>query len=748
MIARRIPPRESRAGGFQRLGQYITVVIVTAPAQAAAAGASASAVGGAGGVVAAGGVTGGMTALGEYLADQAGHNDRVEWVRITNCHLADSLKASIREIDATQAMNTRMKADPNYHLLVSFPPGEIPARAQIEDIEDTLVNGLGLAAHQRISALHADKAHLHLHVAISLIHPETYRAVSVWKDYEKLQEMAVRLEIKHGLERTDHTMPAERGRGRGAPMPTPMQAHTAQEPFTDWVRRVAGEDIKEAGAGQGGWQALHETAAAYGLEIRQRGAGLVVGKIGEPALNMKASALDRGLGYQQLVARFGAFEPAGERARAMDPRMSYTRMVPPGQRANDGLNNGLWDRYEAERENAFQARAALEAKGQEYLQKLNAYYKDQYAELKRWRTELFDPRIRFDALKRERAKDMEKFRAHMKASRSGSPLPSWPDWLRARAERGDAQAAAALRGMAAKVAKQERATATLIRTPADSARVVRNLDPDLALKPKVTRGGDIVYRMPDGGTVVDKAEGLHMPVPSTAAALLILDMARDRSGGQPLSVNGTKAQAEAIIEAAVQLRAAVTFADPVMESARQSRIAEAIQAEKEEEEKENEDEVEKQAADGRQEITQAPVTLDQARAMSIEELEVTIAGDETVRAARDKVADTGRQLQEDRQAFDAIIDSGRILTWTGSALLQLRDEAWRLHQQAESGAKELDALQEALKAAEARPEMEMLRAVLAEKQQAEQAAQAEQAQIARAALLREQEKDQGEEWEL
>lgn len=53
-----------------------------------------------------------------------------------------------------------------------------------------------------------------------------------------------------------------------------------------------------------------------GLELRQRGAGLVIGKAGEPALMMKASDLDRSMGYGRLVERFGAFVPATEAARA------------------------------------------------------------------------------------------------------------------------------------------------------------------------------------------------------------------------------------------------------------------------------------------------------------------------------------------------------------------------------------------------------------------------------------------------
>ncbi len=288
-------------------------------------------------------------------------------------------------------------------------------------------------------------------------------------------------------------------------------------------------------------------------------------------MNMKASDLGRELGYKQLVERFGPFEAAGEKARAVKPETSYTRTVPPEQRAT----NGLWEKYVAERDAALRARADLDGPAKQYIRDLNAHYKAEFAKVKNWRTEMFDPRIRIQTLKRNRERDMARFLARTKAQRadlaSNRPVKSWPEWLRDEAGKGNQAAADELRRQAAKV---ERFTNVLVRTPPGAARVVRDLD----LKPKATRGGDIVYRMPDGGTVVDKKDGLQMPMASRAAAVMILDMARERAGNQPLSVNGTMEQAAAIMEAAVQLRADITFADPGLEAERQRRMAEPIEA--------------------------------------------------------------------------------------------------------------------------------------------------------------------------
>lgn len=543
MIVHRVTPKASRAGGFKRLGQYVTAPFVPGSGGEPAAGADA---------------------LGAYIADQARHGDRVAWVRITNCH-APTVRGAIAEMDATQALNTRSKVDPNYHLVVAFPPGEVPKRAQIEDIEDTLVRGLGLSEHQRISALHGDKAHLHLHVAINLIHPETFRAAKIFRDRTTLAELAAGLEVKHRLERTSHEIPNARvGRTPGAARA--MEAHTGQEPFVGWVRRVAGPALLEAAGGAESWSALHGVAARYGLELRQRGAGLVIGKVGEPALMMKASALDRSMSYPKLVERLGAFEPVGDATRRIAPETTYERGVPPDRRRDQDL----WRRYSAVRGGALRERtsalAAIDARDKRFRAEVSAHYGAKFAEIKRLKVTIgIDPRIRYAALKREQAAVLARHREAMRAARQTvretHPVPSWADWLRGQAEAGNRAAGDSLRHMAA---RRERFTDTLIRMPRDAGRTIFRS----GIKPKVARNGDAAWRLPDGGALVETETGIRMPTPSRAAAVLALEMARDRGKGAPLVVDGTETQQQALVDAAVQTRIDVRFADPMLEAER------------------------------------------------------------------------------------------------------------------------------------------------------------------------------------
>jgi Relaxase/Mobilisation nuclease domain len=95
----------------------------------------------------------------DYILDRKGAGERVDAIRVTNC-ANEEPGLALAEIASIQERNTTSKTDKTYHLIVSFPPGETPTPAQLHDIEDTLCAAIGLADHQRISAVHNDKERL------------------------------------------------------------------------------------------------------------------------------------------------------------------------------------------------------------------------------------------------------------------------------------------------------------------------------------------------------------------------------------------------------------------------------------------------------------------------------------------------------------------------------------------------------------------------------------------------------------
>ena len=90
----------------------------------------------------------------------------------------------MREIAATQGLNTRAKSDRTYHLLVSVRAGENPDAQTLRMIEERFCKELGYAEHQRISVVHYDTDNVHIHVAINKIHPTSLTLHDPIRDYK------------------------------------------------------------------------------------------------------------------------------------------------------------------------------------------------------------------------------------------------------------------------------------------------------------------------------------------------------------------------------------------------------------------------------------------------------------------------------------------------------------------------------------------------------------------------------------
>jgi hypothetical protein len=139
--------------------------------------------------------------------------EKVASYRVTNCGTEDPAAAAIL-IQATQAANTRSKTDKTYHLVYSFPPGEHPSLEVLHAIEDELCASIGYADHHRVSAVHNDTDHLHVHVAINKVHPTGFQNIEPYYDKRQLMKACERLEIEYGLERTNHGLTKDKDNDR------------------------------------------------------------------------------------------------------------------------------------------------------------------------------------------------------------------------------------------------------------------------------------------------------------------------------------------------------------------------------------------------------------------------------------------------------------------------------------------------------------------------------------------------------
>ncbi|MDQ3231343.1 MAG: relaxase/mobilization nuclease domain-containing protein, partial [Pseudobdellovibrionaceae bacterium] len=132
--------------------------------------------------------------LVHYIIDRKDAGEKVRDAWSTNCASADDFDLAIKEVTFIQSLNTRSRIDKSYHLVVSLAPSEDLTRDQWREVESAFCEAIGFAEHQRICAIHEDTDHVHLHMAISKVHPKKITCVEPYYDKFKLQETCRQLE--------------------------------------------------------------------------------------------------------------------------------------------------------------------------------------------------------------------------------------------------------------------------------------------------------------------------------------------------------------------------------------------------------------------------------------------------------------------------------------------------------------------------------------------------------------------------
>lgn len=499
------------------------------------------------------------TRLNAYILDANHQGEKVAWARVTNCRTDDPGWA-VKEILSTQARNTRSRSDKSYHLVVSFPEGEKPTRTQIEDIEDRLCAAIGFEAHQRVSAVHQNTDNWHVHIAINKVHPVTFRNIEPFQDHYRLQEACAELEIRHGLTREPHTTEPERGRGGGTRPPgkaADFEARRGSQSFLRWVREHAAPALLAARDSSKGWSGMHRVAARYDLEIRQRGAGLVIAHRGNRRLHVKASDVDRGLAMKALTDQLGTYQPpvlsVGEK-----PEFSYTTPARTGP---------LYEAFKAERAAAAAAReqalTMLRQQHLSYAQRLDAYYRQRFRQEKLTGPTGFLRRDAFRHIAGKQAEDratrIRREADERRQARAAHPIPTWQGYLEREAVQGNEAALAALRDRMQRRMRME--SQLLGAQDADEARHIVYQH----LRPSVRRNGRMIYRTADGGLVSDEARNVRVNQVTAGAAFLALSLAKDRFGHRPLIVQGTDEFRVTVATLAGIEGVNVTFADVTLE---------------------------------------------------------------------------------------------------------------------------------------------------------------------------------------
>ena len=483
-----------------------------------------------------------------YLLDPQGKKTRVGEVTITNCVSTDTTWA-VREIAATQRLNTRSKSDRTYHLLISLRAGENPDANTLRVIEERFCKELGYADHQRISVVHHDTDNVHIHVAINKIHPASLALHDPVRDYKARSKLCAILEHELGLAQDNH----QRGQTRG----NDVMPKSGLESFQLWLTRHAQGFIDATS-----WEEFHGIADAHGVRLDLRANGFVFTHR-RSLVRVKASSIDRLLGKTALEARLGTFIPADHQQvreeQGYEKRPRFGRVD----------TSRLWEEYQAQRElhkTLRQAKlAGLAVNRSQQIETVKASARAKRAVIK-MTLKGAGRRIAYAAVQSELRQGIGAVNARIREDRraltSDTRQLSWVDWLQQQASSGRNDALEALRvargcGQASTISAPRAAAAPLVDGQA-----------------QVTKQGTVIQKVGEH-EIRDTGNGLKVqPNVSDDVLLELISRAAERYEGG-ITAYGPHDFQLRIARVAGANHVPVSFTDAELERARQAAEAAA-----------------------------------------------------------------------------------------------------------------------------------------------------------------------------
>lgn len=429
------------------------------------------------------------------------------------CWAGDDYELAIQEVMDTQALNTRTPQEKTYHLVVSFrPEDETKLTPEVfKAIEERFAQALGLSEHQRHCGVHVNTENMHMHVAYNLIHPERLTRVEPWRDYIKRDMLCRELEKEYGLI-MDNGRDQAMERGLGGKAAT-IEAHTSRQSFEGYARDQ-GEAILAMLRNARTWEEAHGIFARHGLELKPRGARLVV-KNRHGRHVAKASAMHRDLSLKKLEARFGTFQPP----RGKLPESARRYGAAPLQKAPN--RNRLWQEFQ---EQCQAQKAALEGIRQKWEMQRRELQGRPIAR-----------RTRANLMKMVRQYEAEE----VHAVRMNQGTGNWLDFLRQKAGQGDETALAVLRSRKEEISPEAQGSQEHMQAAAymaSKAAILENVSLSAKTKnrlisvalmeslasgttARISKHGSVIYTLPDGGKICDTGRSISFSPEARETAL-------------------------------------------------------------------------------------------------------------------------------------------------------------------------------------------------------------------------------------
>lgn len=550
----------------------------------------------------------------------------------TNCLDKDT---AWREMLAVADMNGRVK-DPVYHAVLSWRADENPTDEQMFEAGRAALKAVGLEEHQYLLAAHRDTGNIHLHMMVNRVHPETYRAADMSRDYFKLDKCMREVELAQGWAHDNGPYSVHLRGGKKVvdwAKETPQEWHkeqrekkvkqptkskdfeyrTGNESLHTYSQGQPKQDAKEALSKPGAtWQDLHQALAKHGLELRpsndKKNAFRVHSKAA-PEIRIKASSVAEELGGGKLVKRLGPWQEPRPEIQQEKAKREYSDQRPkrdPNAREEKRDERAAERRELRERYKAFveewktakaPARAAMYEDQKQRRQALTEKHKSQREMIRtsglstEQKKALYSVAAFDTAAKR--AELNETIKSEREAFRRERPQ-SFREWTADRAQEGDRAAMRQVRGWAY---QDKRTAKDMQQADAQAERgphlgTTDNEQHDPAKPRRVTdrvswvvdrRTGAVDYKVDDrhafrdSGRRLDYTEQGRKDKDSIEAGLLL---AREKFAGKALRVNGPDDFRELVLQTAIERRLDVRFADKELEQRREAGLRQQSERER------------------------------------------------------------------------------------------------------------------------------------------------------------------------
>ncbi len=496
-------------------------------------------------------------ALANYILDKSNNMEKVESYYFSNCSYTE-IDHNILEIENTQFLNQRAKQDKTYHLIVSFQEDENPSNEIIQDIEKELLSSIGLEDCQRLSVIHNNTNHKHIHIAVNLIDPISHKIKNLSFDKFTLQRTAAELEKKHNLKITNHTRLNQEEKEKKIDDKT---IHTGVINFKDWVKNTAAADIKKVFADdKSTWKDLYKTLAKYDLELRDRGNGNVISSRTQK-LFIKASEISRELSKAKLDKRYGSKDK-----EALQAIINQTESIHKFE-SKTNLKSTFWNEYKELEDSKHQEKVKLldQEKIERERLKLNVKKKWQLYREKTMKNRTISKQEKqkiYKMINESRKKELTNFQNKFKDQRaeiySKYKKLSYKDYLINRSLSGDKKALEALRKSKPKIDPGEN---TLAAVEKKENNQIFSFGDKI-----INKDGTVTYKINEESRVLDKGNHLKVNINNNRSneILTVLKMAIAKYGNE-LDITGTEDFKREVIKTVQKHNLNIVFKDQKMQ---------------------------------------------------------------------------------------------------------------------------------------------------------------------------------------